>query len=58
MYKVALLRHAERIRNKENRFTGWADVDLSEKGKQEALAAGRMLRKEVFTFSTWPPHEH
>ncbi len=41
MYKVVLLRHGESTWNKENRFTGWTDVDLSEKGLAEAKKAGR-----------------
>jgi len=41
MYKVVLLRHGESIWNKENRFTGWTDVDLSEKGIEEAHKAGQ-----------------
>lgn len=50
MYKVVLIRHGESTWNKENRFTGWADVDLSEKGKEEALKAGEQLKKDGFTF--------
>jgi 2,3-bisphosphoglycerate-dependent phosphoglycerate mutase len=50
MYKVVLLRHGESTWNKENRFTGWTDVDLSEKGKEEARKAGRLLKKEGYTF--------
>jgi 2,3-bisphosphoglycerate-dependent phosphoglycerate mutase len=50
MYKVVLLRHGESIWNKENRFTGWTDVDLSEKGKGEAKKAGELLKKEGFVF--------
>jgi 2,3-bisphosphoglycerate-dependent phosphoglycerate mutase len=50
MYKVVLLRHGESIWNKENRFTGWTDVDLSEKGLAEAMKAGEVLRKEGFVF--------
>ena len=50
MHKVVLLRHGESVWNKENRFTGWTDVDLSEKGKQEALDAGRILKKAGYTF--------
>jgi len=48
--KVVLLRHGESDWNKENRFTGWTDVDLSEKGMAEAHAAGRLLLAEGFTF--------
>lgn len=50
MNKVVLLRHGESIWNKENRFTGWTDVDLSEKGLKEAHNAGQVLKKEGFTF--------
>ena len=50
MYKVVLLRHGESTWNKENRFTGWTDVGLSEKGVQEALEAGRTLRAEGYVF--------
>ena len=50
MYKVALLRHGESVWNKENRFTGWTDVDLSEKGLAEAKKAGEVLKKEGFVF--------
>jgi len=48
--KVVLLRHGESIWNKENRFTGWTDVDLSDKGKEEAKKAGQALKKEGFIF--------
>lgn len=50
MYKVVLLRHGESDWNKENRFTGWTDVDLSEKGIEEAHAAGKLLKKEGYVF--------
>ncbi|MFB3777491.1 MAG: 2,3-diphosphoglycerate-dependent phosphoglycerate mutase [Bryobacteraceae bacterium] len=50
MYKVVLLRHGESAWNKENRFTGWTDVDLSEKGMEEAKEAGRVLAAEGYTF--------
>jgi 2,3-bisphosphoglycerate-dependent phosphoglycerate mutase len=50
MYKVVLLRHGESDWNRENRFTGWTDVDLSELGKQEARAAGQLLKKEGYAF--------
>lgn len=50
MYKLILLRHGESTWNKENRFTGWTDVDLSEKGIQEAKNAGQLLIKEGYTF--------
>jgi 2,3-bisphosphoglycerate-dependent phosphoglycerate mutase len=50
MYKVVLLRHGESTWNKENRFTGWTDVDLSEKGREEAAAAGRLLKDAGYSF--------
>ena len=50
MYKIVLIRHGESIWNKENKFTGWYDVDLSEKGKEEAKKAGQYLKKEGFKF--------
>lgn len=50
MYKLVLIRHGESQWNKENRFTGWKDVDLSEKGVEEAHAAGKLLKAEGFTF--------
>ena len=50
MYKVVLLRHGESVWNKENRFTGWTDVDLSEKGVKEAKSAGKVLKEKGFTF--------
>ena len=50
MYKVVLLRHGESTWNKENRFTGWTDVDLSAQGLAEAKKAGEVLKKEGFVF--------
>lgn len=50
MYKLVLLRHGESRWNKENRFTGWTDVPLSEKGIKEAASAGELLKEEGFTF--------
>ena len=50
MYTVVLLRHGESTWNKENRFTGWVDVDLSDKGLQEAREAGRLLRAGGYSF--------
>lgn len=50
MYKVVLLRHGESSWNKENRFTGWTDVDLSDKGREEAKKAGQTLKKEGYVF--------
>ena len=46
MIKIVLLRHGESIWNKENLFTGWHDVDLSDQGRHEAAQAGRELLKE------------
>ncbi|MBK4361519.1 2,3-diphosphoglycerate-dependent phosphoglycerate mutase [Candidatus Hamiltonella defensa] len=48
--KLILVRHGESEWNKENRFTGWADVDLSEKGRVEAQQAGNLLKKKGFSF--------
>jgi len=50
MHKVVLLRHGESIWNKENLFTGWTDVDLSQKGIEEAKAAGATLKQHGFSF--------
>lgn len=50
MKKLVLLRHGESTWNKENRFTGWTDVDLSERGIEEAHEAGRLLAAEGFDF--------
>ncbi|MFB5673404.1 2,3-diphosphoglycerate-dependent phosphoglycerate mutase [Paenibacillus terreus] len=50
MYKLVLIRHGESQWNKANLFTGWMDVDLSDKGIQEALHAGRLLKEEQFVF--------
>ena len=50
MRKLVLLRHGESEWNRENRFTGWTDVLLSEKGVEEATAAGRLLAQEGFEF--------
>jgi 2,3-bisphosphoglycerate-dependent phosphoglycerate mutase len=50
MKKIVLLRHGESTWNMENRFTGWTDVPLSEKGTKEAMDAGRLLLKEGYTF--------
>ena len=50
MYKLVLIRHGESTWNKENRFTGWTDVELSDKGRTEAKAAGELLKKEGFVF--------
>jgi 2,3-bisphosphoglycerate-dependent phosphoglycerate mutase len=50
MKKLVLIRHGESTWNKENRFTGWTDVGLTEKGREEAVQAGRLLAKEGFVF--------
>ncbi|WP_440995658.1 2,3-diphosphoglycerate-dependent phosphoglycerate mutase [Arhodomonas sp. SL1] len=47
---MVLLRHGQSVWNLENRFTGWKDVDLSEKGREEAAAAGRLLAERGFRF--------
>ena len=52
MKKIVLLRHGESAWNKENRFTGWTDVGLTPKGVEEAVAAGRTLKKEGYEFDT------
>src|ERR1051325_9747522 len=51
MTKLVLIRHGESTWNKENRFTGWTDVDLSEKGREEAKEGGQVLKKEGYTFN-------
>lgn len=50
MYKIVLMRHGESTWNLDNRFTGWTDVDLTEKGMTEARQAGRVLKEAGFTF--------
>ena len=50
MYKVVLLRHGESVWNKENRFTGWTDVELSEKVVKEANSSGELLKNEGYVF--------
>ncbi|HAV37746.1 MAG TPA: 2,3-diphosphoglycerate-dependent phosphoglycerate mutase [Massilia sp.] len=50
MYKIVFMRHGESTWNLENRFTGWTDVDLTEKGVNEARTAGRVLREAGFRF--------
>jgi 2,3-bisphosphoglycerate-dependent phosphoglycerate mutase len=50
MIKIVLVRHGESIWNRENLFTGWTDVDLSDQGKAEAKRAGELLKSEGFTF--------
>jgi 2,3-bisphosphoglycerate-dependent phosphoglycerate mutase len=50
MNRLVLIRHGESIWNKENRFTGWTDVDLSETGMREAVEAGKLLKQEGYHF--------
>jgi 2,3-bisphosphoglycerate-dependent phosphoglycerate mutase len=50
MHKIVLIRHGESIWNKENLYTGWTDVDLSDKGREEAKEAGVLLKKEGYKF--------
>jgi 2,3-bisphosphoglycerate-dependent phosphoglycerate mutase len=50
MITLVLLRHGESTWNKENRFTGWTDVDLSERGRKEAVLAGEILKREGYAF--------
>ena len=50
MKRIVLLRHGESVWNQENRFTGWTDVDLTEKGVAEALKAGELLKEKGFHF--------
>ena len=50
MHTLVLLRHGESTWNKENRFTGWTDVDLSDKGREEAKESGRLLKEGGFVF--------
>lgn len=50
MHQLLLVRHGESLWNKENRFTGWQDVDLSDQGRNEAVRAGQTLKQEGFTF--------
>ena len=50
MHKLVLIRHGQSEWNKENRFTGWKDVDLSDQGREEARRAGQLLKSEGYTF--------
>lgn len=50
MYKLVLMRHGESTWNRDNRFTGWTDVDLTDKGIAEARAAGTILTEAGFSF--------
>ena len=52
MKRLVLLRHGESEWNRENRFTGWTDVDLSERGRQEAQEAGRLLKEGGYLFDS------
>lgn len=55
--KLVLVRHGESQWNNENRFTGWYDVDLSEKGRGEAKSAGQLLKKRaLFSISLTPQY--
>ena len=49
-YRLVILRHGESVWNKENRFTGWKDVELSEEGIHEAKKAGQVLKEKGFKF--------
>ncbi len=50
MYKIVFLRHGESIWNKENKFTGWTDVDLSKKGIKECIESGKIMKRKGYTF--------
>ncbi len=50
MYQLVLIRHGQSVWNKENRFTGWKDVDLTEQGVGEAIKAGQMLKEQGYQF--------
>jgi len=50
MRTIVLLRHGESVWNRENRFTGWTDVDLTDRGREEAREAGRLLKSAGYTF--------
>ena len=50
MIKLVLVRHGQSVWNLENKFTGWTDVELSEKGIEEAIQAGKLLKEEGYTF--------
>ena len=54
MNELVLVRHGQSLWNKENRFTGWVDVDLSEQGLGEAHSAGTLLREQGFDFDMVP----
>src|SRR5688572_5321741 len=50
MHRLVLLRHGESTWNQENRFTGWTDVDLTDKGREEARDAGRLMAEQKYEF--------
>lgn len=50
VFQIVLVRHGESTWNKENRFTGWTDVELSDRGREEALLGGKLLKDAGFTF--------
>src|SRR5690348_14042674 len=50
MYTLVMIRHGQSLWNRENRFTGWADIDLSEQGRTEAREAGELLKREGYMF--------
>jgi len=50
MYTLVLIRHGESLWNRENRFTGWRDIDLSVQGIEEARSAGKLLKENGFDF--------
>lgn len=50
MHKLVLIRHGESVWNQQNLFTGWMDVDLSAKGREEAAEGGRLLKQEGYVF--------
>ena len=56
MTKIILIRHGQSLWNAENRFTGWVDSDLSEKGKAEAKLAGLLIKKLNISISMRTPH--
>ena len=56
MPRLVLLRHGQSTWNQENRFTGWTDVDLSELGREEARASGRLLRERGDVFDELHRH--
>ena len=53
MNNLILLRHGQSIWNKERRFTGWADIDLTDKGKSEAIYAGQLIKELNITFDVY-----